>query len=153
MNSSQLAHGGTAWRTDRGGLAIWRQVSGVLVVAMYGVGSRDFAPRIVEAYEQIARPTPVQLFFDFEHLIGYDPPLRTELVLHFLPDRQRIRATHVLVKPHSSGTMMGAAVNAFRGVVDVIEERQRFEALLDERLSAEGVHDFSRTTLAAFART
>jgi hypothetical protein len=151
VNTDTLPNGGVAWQTDSGRLGIWLARSGVLVVALQGHGARAFAQPILEAYDQIPRPEPVHLFFDLEHLVDYDPPLRTELVLHFFPDRQRIRATHVLLRPHPSGTKMGAAISAFRGTVDIVEDRMQFEALLDERLLSEGVREFSSSSLRNFA--
>lgn len=151
MDTDPLPNGGTAWRTDRGCLGIWLPGPGVLVVALHGHGGRVFAEPILGAYEQLARPGPVYLFFDFECLVDYDPPLRTELVLHFFPDRQRIRATHLLLRPHPSGTKMSAAASAFRGIVDIIEDRKQFEDVLDQRLSSERNRGFASGVLSAFA--
>jgi hypothetical protein len=46
---------------------------------------------------------------------------------------------------------MGAAISAFRGTVDIVEDRMQFEALLDERLLSEGVREFSSSSLRNFA--
>lgn len=133
----RLATDRERWRTSRGELEIWIPRPAVIVIRFSGHGDNAFVEPIVSrvqrAVDSGVRPS---VFDDWERALSYDPRARLEMTRYAMSVRDRVRATHVLVRSKLLSMTVSLVNRALDNRFRIYSDRQEFECALGQALAA-----------------
>ncbi len=90
---------------------------------------------------------PLHLFADLGAMNNYDSGLRTELTAGFLPARERIASFPILLRSKLVAMGVSVANLALGGLVQTMDDRERFKKALDSALFEHKASGFSSQVL------
>jgi hypothetical protein len=121
---------------DRGEVRVSEPAPGVVLFVEKGHLSADFVAKILGVYEGAIDPgRRPHIFVDCEALVGYDPPIRTDITAWVRTNHPRVSAIHMLVR--SRMAKMGLAVTnlVLGGMLHGYTDRASFQTALHQAVA------------------